>query len=179
MGVPALRLEHERFVTEYLKTGNATEAYLTAYPGTKANSAATLGSRLLKKVEVDAEIARRRADLAARNDITLDGVIKRLKTMAFTDITEFLSGGPGAWDKDKVAAVQAYDAGGPQSSEKVKLHDQPKLLLELWDRLFPDQGKAPPPAVAVENTVNVSIDKIMLALKGPLGRTIDVTPEAP
>jgi hypothetical protein len=52
----------QRFVDAYILSPNAVQAYLAAYPGTPYRSAATLAGRLLKKVEVRAEIDAARRD---------------------------------------------------------------------------------------------------------------------
>jgi len=51
-GIRKLTKIEERFVLEYSITGNATQSYLMANPGSKVESARTLGSRLLRKVRV-------------------------------------------------------------------------------------------------------------------------------
>jgi len=76
----------------------------------------------LAKVGIQEELARRRADVAARNGIKPDDIVGSLKRLAFTDITEVM-GSPREWPEEAKAAVKHYDAGGPQSSEKVRLYD--------------------------------------------------------
>ena len=44
-----LSLKRQRFISEYLTTGNATKAVLKAYPNVSYNSARTMGSRELTK----------------------------------------------------------------------------------------------------------------------------------
>lgn len=53
-----------RFVEEYLLTENATESYRRAYGQEDSNSAAVAGSKMLKKDKIQAEIKRRREQLA-------------------------------------------------------------------------------------------------------------------
>ncbi len=161
--LPTLSIEHEKFLSVFLQTGNATEAYAQAYPTCKRTTAGTNGRRLLENAAIQAELARKRTDIAAAIDLKQIAIFKRLKAMAFTDITEVM-GSPSTWSPEAAQAVQSYDAGGPQSSEKVRLHDQPKLLLELNDRLFPDTAKAKPEADA-PSPQKVYVDKLLVDLR--------------
>jgi phage terminase small subunit len=52
----------EVFIDEYLVCLNATEAYSRAYPKAKRESAGAAGHRLLRNVEISAEIDRRQAE---------------------------------------------------------------------------------------------------------------------
>lgn len=63
------------FVREYHKTGNATQSAKTV--GYSEAGAHTQGDRLLKKVEVQAELRRLEAQTAARNEITVDLLISK------------------------------------------------------------------------------------------------------
>lgn len=50
----ALSETEERFCREYVDCLNATEAYLRVFPEVKRTTAATLGWRLLREVEIEA-----------------------------------------------------------------------------------------------------------------------------
>ncbi len=65
-----------RFCQLFIESNNATEACLAA--GYSEKSAASQASRLLKNVNVLAEIARRQEEAAKRADIREDDVIKML-----------------------------------------------------------------------------------------------------
>ncbi|MDR2944056.1 MAG: terminase small subunit [Methanosarcinales archaeon] len=55
-----------KFIDEYLKTGNATDAYLAAgYRTNSRNIAGVEGSKLLRKPKVLSELERRRAAIIA------------------------------------------------------------------------------------------------------------------
>jgi len=58
----ALSDKHKAFVAEYLQCWSAAEAYRRVYPSAKKASAWTLGSNLLRKVEVRGEIERHLKD---------------------------------------------------------------------------------------------------------------------
>jgi len=74
-----LRLREKRFVSEYPKDLNATQAAIRA--GYSPVSAGTLGSRLLQKVEIQTAIARRIERLAAIADVDQIWVLERLKDL--------------------------------------------------------------------------------------------------
>ena len=72
------------FVEEYLKDNNATQAAKRA--GYSEKTAYSIGSRLLKDVEVSAEIQRRFKE----NAMSVDEVVKRLSDMARGDVGDFM-----------------------------------------------------------------------------------------
>lgn len=70
----ALSLKHQRFVAEYLKDLNATQAAIRA--GYVATNADVTGPRLLGHVGICAAIAEATAQAAARLEITADALIR-------------------------------------------------------------------------------------------------------
>ena len=70
----ALTAKQERFVAEYLKTGNQTQSAIAA----GYSSPEVEGSRLLKNAKVAAEVAKGQANRIKRTEITMDYVIQRL-----------------------------------------------------------------------------------------------------
>ena len=55
-----LTIKQQKFIDEYIISGNATEAYKKAYPNVKKDeTAAQAGSRMLRNVKVAAELANR------------------------------------------------------------------------------------------------------------------------
>ena len=71
-----LRDKQQRFVEEYLKDLNATEAAKRA--GYAARSAEVQGHRLLRNDKVSAEIAERKQERSQRTQITADQVLMGL-----------------------------------------------------------------------------------------------------
>lgn len=88
----ALTKKRRVFVEEYLKCWNASEAARQAgyaHPGSQ-------GHRLLKNVEIEAEIQRR----IEEKTMSADEVLLRLAAMARADISEFIADYGGIeWDK--------------------------------------------------------------------------------
>lgn len=83
----ALSAQQQMFVDEYLRTFNATEAYMTAYPNTKRSTGASNGYRLLKENADIAELIRLRLTESA---MSADEVLMRLAEHARGDIGDFL-----------------------------------------------------------------------------------------
>lgn len=76
-----------RFVDEYLVDFNATQAAIRA--GYSPKTAAAAAARLLRNVNIQAEIARRQKDLQRRTEVTQDRVVKELARVAFADATDY------------------------------------------------------------------------------------------
>lgn len=85
----ALRGKQQRFVDEYLIDRNGAQAYLRAgYKAKNEGVAAVMASRLLRNDNVKKAIEAGEAELAERNKITQDKVLKRLWEMAQADPNE-------------------------------------------------------------------------------------------
>lgn len=69
--------KQSRFVDEYLKDLNATQAATRA--GYSAKTASSIGERLLRNVEVKEELQKRMNARAKRTEITLDYVLTTIK----------------------------------------------------------------------------------------------------
>lgn len=84
----ALNPKQRRFVVEYLKDNNATQAYVRAY-GASPKSAETAGPRLLGDVRVKAEIVRLQDQALARvqidTGISLERTLKEIARIAYFD----------------------------------------------------------------------------------------------
>lgn len=92
-----LRGRQARFVDEYMKDSNATEAARRA--GYSESSASTIGSINMQKPYVRQAIAELRQDIADRNRITVDDLVAELEVSRTT--------GLGAPTPQVSAAVQA------------------------------------------------------------------------
>lgn len=83
----ALTGKQARFVAEYLVDLNATAAAKRAKYSEK--TAYSMGQRLLKKSEIQAEIQKGMDERARRTEITQDKVLKELAAIAFSNGTDF------------------------------------------------------------------------------------------
>ena len=144
--------KEERFIDEYMVDLNATQAYLRSHPGVEENSAATLGGRLLRKVEIQEKISARKAARSKRLEITADRVVRELGKVGFSNIADFIE-----WDvlnemnheglpirvnrvwlkkgikKSKSAVVDSISE--TKHGIKIKLHDKVSALESLLAHL--------------------------------------------
>lgn len=81
--------KQEKFINGIVQGLNATKSALEA--GYNPNTAAEMGSENLKKPHIQAEIQRRKSPIIAKADVKAEEIIKELKIIAFTDITEIVS----------------------------------------------------------------------------------------
>lgn len=72
--------KQKKFISEYLKTGNATEA--AKFAGYSEKTAYSAGQRLLKNVEIIKEIAKYHNNAVINAEITVTGVITMIKNIA-------------------------------------------------------------------------------------------------
>ena len=78
-----LKIMQEKFVAEYLISGNATRAAIAA--GYSAKSAAALGHQLLKKPHVKAALAEKTARMLEKLDLSAERWLKEVVRIAFFD----------------------------------------------------------------------------------------------
>jgi phage terminase small subunit len=79
----------ERFVAEYLRTGNATRAYVRA--GYSARGAQPSASRLLRDPRIEAAIAASRQRLDQALDVDVRRVTQEYAKIAYANIDDFVS----------------------------------------------------------------------------------------
>ncbi|MBC6109944.1 terminase small subunit [Pedobacter fastidiosus] len=72
--------KQNKFISEYLKSGNATEA--AKFAGYSEKTAYSAGQRLLKNVEILNEISKYHNNAIANAEITVAGVITMIKNIA-------------------------------------------------------------------------------------------------
>lgn len=124
----------QKFCESYVLHGNGKKAAEAA--GYAASRAAVTASEFLQEYEVQQELTRLREELLQNAEISRDMLVRELKGVAFSDITDYVQVSGGGVDiksfddlpahkRGAVAEVseQANDFGG--SSVKIKLH--PKL----------------------------------------------------
>lgn len=148
-----LKPRKELFVKEYLadRERNATRAAIAA--GYSKKTAYSIGSRLLKTVDVSKRIEELTAKRAEKLEITADRVLREIALLGFSNMQDYIrtnSEGDvyvnlGELDRDKAAAIQevtvdVYTEGhGEQAREvkktKFKLADK-RGSLELLGKYF-------------------------------------------
>jgi phage terminase small subunit len=124
----------DKFMDEYIMKGNAAEAARNA--GYSAKTADRIGHKLLRKVEIAEEIARRRAELR-KTSITPERIIREYLRLLNVDMKDYAAWGPGgvkprpsdALTDDQAAAIS--EIAETQSGIKIKLHDKKGILDSL------------------------------------------------
>jgi len=170
----------KRFVDEYLKDLNGTQAYLRA--GYKSKNPDVDCQKLLGNARVQAHIQKRKADRERRTEITQDQVVAELAKVAFVDIKDFLRYGTEKTDTGEVddegnpvyeyrqiveakpseqvdGAIVSEVTLGKDGTFKFKLHDKMAALDKLGRHfgLFLDRVQAQ----VVTTNVNATAQEIM------------------
>lgn len=81
--------DREKFVIEFLKDENATQAAIRA--GYSPKTAYSSGQRLLKSVEVADKIAKAKAKQLKRLEISADRVLNEIARVAYSDLTDVVT----------------------------------------------------------------------------------------
>ena len=108
----ALNDKQQRFVDEYLKDLNATQAAIRA--GYSAKTAYAIAEKLLRKAEIQQAVQDAKKARSKRTEITQDRVLQELARLAFFDPRKMFhwDGSPKAiheLDDDTAAAVSGLD----------------------------------------------------------------------
>lgn len=148
----ALTELRKRFVEEYLKDLNATQAAIRA--GYSAKTANEQAARLLANVSIQAEIQRRQKDRSKRTEITQDRVLQELASIGFAKGTDYASIADGCVEikstdtltETQKAAITAIKE--TKDGVEIKLADKVKALELIGKHLGMFAGnadKAAPP----------------------------------
>lgn len=154
--------KQEAWAWAYLETGNASEAYRRAYPGSekwKAEALHVKASEMLAKGNVQVWLDEQRRLTASRNEITIDKIVRELALIGFSNMLDYMtisSDGQAFVDlskltRDQAAAIgeitsETYTEGRGEDAEQVKrtkfkLSDKRAALVDLGKHLgmFPQQ----------------------------------------
>ena len=120
--------------------------------GYSKKTAGQQGERLLKNVEIDAELAKRMAKRTQRTEITQDRVLTELARIGFSDIRKAVRWGEtdvyhglalidsSEIDDDTAAAIA--EVSESKTGLRVKLHDKKGALAELAKHVGVDRLQA-------------------------------------
>lgn len=149
MGKDTFTAKQRAFIQEYLVDLNGTQAAIRA--GYKAKTAAQIATENLKKPNIQRAIQKAMDERAERTKVTQDRIIFELAKLAFANMKDFATWGPGGIKIKNSNELSAIDtACVAELSETVtehggtvrfKLHDK-KQALELLGRhlkLFTDK----------------------------------------
>jgi len=80
---------HERFVLEYLRDGNATQAYIRA--GYSPRGAQPSASRLLRQPQIAAAVAAGQRRVAETLEVSVERLAREYAKIAFANVADFVS----------------------------------------------------------------------------------------
>lgn len=154
--------KQERFAQVYAVTGNASEAYRTAYnvkPDTKDVSIYRAAHQMTSHAKIAARIEQLRHAALARHEVTIDRIIRELALIAFSNMLDYVTVQPDGLayvdlarlTRDQAAAigemsVEEFTEGRGDDARqarrvKFKLSDKQGALEKLGRHLgmFPTQ----------------------------------------
>jgi phage terminase small subunit len=175
----ALSAKQQRFVAEYLKDLNATQATVRA--GYSVTSAHVTGSRLLSDAKISAAIAFAQAEIAKSHGVSMDWLIERYKRIADADTRKFYDENGNLKAIKDLDDASAYALAGVETDEttvegrvvsrirKIKRWDPIKALDSLGRHLG---------MFAADNSrdvnVNITLETLITASQEPV--TIEQNP---
>ena len=108
--------KQRRFVEEYLVDFNATQASIRA--GYSARTAKEIGYELLKRPHVQEAVSKARDRVTARNDVTVDRIVREAAAVAFSDIRQL-------YDEDgTLLPVREWPDGVAESIAGIEVEEQ-------------------------------------------------------
>lgn len=146
-----LNPKQQRFVDEYLVDLNATQAAIRA--GYSPKTAQQQSSRLLSNVLISEAIRKRRDQMAAKLEVTVERIVAELAKLAFANMADYMrttsDGDPfidlSELSRDQSAAISEVtvedftDGRGDDARDvrrvKFKLHDKRGALVDLGKHL--------------------------------------------
>lgn len=123
--------KQQRFVAEYLKTSNATQAAINA--GFSPNFAGQYGSKLLNHPNIAAKIASRVESTLSASDVNPRRVIEELARLALGDSTAVLD------ENGNIRPVNELSEDVRRSISSIEVSDSPiggrKTKVRTWDKV--------------------------------------------
>ena len=92
--LPPLNHKQEMFVAAYLELGNSAKAYARAYPGISYDIASSAGTRLLRDVRVQHELAKARAMFKHGKVLSLAQIQAFLHDVVTTPVSQVTADSP-------------------------------------------------------------------------------------
>lgn len=136
-----------RFIDEFLKDFNGTQAVIRAGISSRPDSAASIASRMLNEPHVLLELARRRDQLMEKHGISLDLILEEIRRIAFSKISDVASWNRGTIEVkadgqiEETAIAAISELSSTEDGPKVKLHPKLPALLALMERLDPSEAE--------------------------------------
>jgi len=139
-----------RFVEEYLKDLNATQAAIRA--GYSPRRADALGYENLRKPEIKDAIEVAQRERSARTGVTADRVVQEIARVAFSSLRDVMTWGPASvqvrpdGEITPEAAAAIAEIAETNTGVKVKLHNKVAALEQLAKHVGLYQDRSPPSA---------------------------------
>lgn len=122
-----LTLKQQAFADNYIEIGNATEAYLKAYPSVKKETTArTNGSRLLTNANVSAYIANRMEELKTERVADQQEILETLTAVLRGEVNGATLIGMGMGEQDISEDMK------PSVAEKIKAAELLGKRYKMW-----------------------------------------------
>lgn len=162
-GRKVLKPQWVRFAIEYVKGGNAADAYLLAgYKCKSIELAQSSASQLLKNPTVVALVDKERNRVQKKLEISSEKVFREIARLAFSSASDLHNEDgtlktPTEWDEDTAAAVSSLEYHPDGSIKEVRRWDKPgqlKLLARLLGLIKPREADQSPQPVNVNLQVN-------------------------
>lgn len=141
---------HMRFAKEYVSNGfNATEAYLSVYPGATRKSAYTAGTMLLNRPLVKKIIKDAQDKAMSKLEVTTERIMQELARIALVDIGDLLNEDGGLRKisdipedaRRALAGLEIVELYEKADGEKLSVGDIKKIKLEGKTRALELLGK--------------------------------------
>ena len=127
------------FIKAYVANGNASQAAIKA--GYSPKTAASQGQRLLKNVKIRATVDKALAQIADKQEVRAEEVIRETRLLTFSNILDYMqfdqNGTPtfnlGNLDRNLGTAIKAFTITDTKNGQRVSLvlHDKLKALNKL------------------------------------------------
>lgn len=124
------------FCLRYIRCFNATKAYQKAY-GCSYETAMTNGAALLRNTQIREEVNRLKQNRLNRELLSEDDLFQKYMDIAFSDMTDYASFGPGGVvlkDSGQVDGTLITEVKEGKAGVSVKLADRMQALKWLTDR---------------------------------------------
>jgi phage terminase small subunit len=129
-----------KFVDEYMIDLNATQAAIRA--GYSPKTAGAQGSRLLKRVDISAQVAARRKEQSDATGFTAQKVLKELALIGFANMADYMRVGPeglpvldfSALTREQAAVLTEVTVEETQEGPRDNPYEVRKVKFKLADK---------------------------------------------
>jgi phage terminase small subunit len=109
--------KHQKFVDEYVKCWNGTQAYKVVYPKCTTETASANAADLLRNTKVQDYLKSRLAE----SQMSADEALQRMADMARADVAKFIDADLNGWDVNLFQVVDGQVIAKPETKFVKKL----------------------------------------------------------